>query len=113
MREAAGLRRTTVVGWSFGALAVGHYLKSTTAPRPARCALTGPVTKFSPELLQPLGPEIGGRRASADLSVRVQGIRETLDATYAKPLSRDERPHARHQLPLTHSPGDGWGRPPP
>jgi pimeloyl-ACP methyl ester carboxylesterase len=90
VREATGLRRPTLVGWSFGALTVGHYLKHYGARDLHGVALTGPVTKFSPELLQPRGLEIGGKLASADLSVRIQGIRETLDATFAKPLTRDE-----------------------
>ncbi|MEU9558528.1 alpha/beta fold hydrolase [Streptomyces fumanus] len=90
VREAAGLRRPTLVGWSFGALTVGHHLKHHGADDLHGVVLTGPVTKFSPELLQPRGLEIGGRLASADLSVRIQGIRDTLDATFAGPLGRDE-----------------------
>ncbi|MFE6526764.1 alpha/beta fold hydrolase [Streptomyces sp. NPDC057794] len=90
VREAFGLRRPTLVGWSFGALIVGHYLKHYGAQDLRGVALTGPVTKFSPELLQPRGLEIGGKLASSYLSVRIQGIRETLEATFAKPLTRDE-----------------------
>jgi pimeloyl-ACP methyl ester carboxylesterase len=90
VREAAGLRRPTLVGWSFGALTVGHYLKHYGAGDLHGVALTGPVTKLSPELLQPRGIEVGGKLASADLSVRIEGIRETLAATFAKPLTRTE-----------------------
>lgn len=90
VREAAELRRPTLVGWSFGALTVGHYLKHYGARDVRGVALTGPVTKFSPDLLQPRALEIGAKLASADLPVRIEGIRETLDATFAKPLTRDE-----------------------
>ncbi|MFE0474878.1 alpha/beta fold hydrolase [Streptomyces sp. NPDC058947] len=90
VREAAGLRRPTLVGWSFGALTVGHYLKHYGAQDLHGVVLTGPVTKFSPELLQRRGLEIGAKLASGDLSVRIEGIRETLDATFAKPLSRED-----------------------
>jgi pimeloyl-ACP methyl ester carboxylesterase len=88
VREAAGLRRPTLVGWSFGALTVGHYLKHYGARDLNGVVLTGPVTKLSPDLLHPQGLEVGGKLASPDLSVRIEGIQETLDATFAKPLTR-------------------------
>ncbi|MFE1199523.1 alpha/beta fold hydrolase [Streptomyces olivaceoviridis] len=90
VRETAGLHRPTLVGWSFGALAVGHYLKHYGARDLNGVALTGPVTKLSPDLLQPRGIEVGGKLASPDLSVRIEGIQETLDATFAKPLTHSD-----------------------
>ncbi|GAA2821037.1 alpha/beta hydrolase [Saccharopolyspora taberi] len=84
--DAAELRRPTAVGWSFGGFAIGHYLKHQGPDRLRGVALTGAVTRMSPELLQPEAIELGPKVTSPDVAERIRGIRETLALTFPTPL---------------------------
>jgi non-heme chloroperoxidase len=86
MIEAAALERPTLVGWSFGGLVLGHYLRRHGADGIRGLALVCAVTKFAPELFGPKGMALGAGLSSSDLAVRAEAIVDTVHAITAKPL---------------------------
>lgn len=84
--EVLRLRRPTLVGWSFGGLTIGHYLKRYGVEAIGGVLLAAPVTRMAPELLGEKALAVGPGLASPDIAARARAIEETLAATFAGPL---------------------------
>jgi pimeloyl-ACP methyl ester carboxylesterase len=83
--ETAGLRRPTLVGWSFGGFIIGLYLAKYGRERTAGINLVDAVTAFSLELefFTQLFVELLTRLASPDLSERATATAEFLTCCFA------------------------------
>ena len=86
MIRAAGMDRPTLVGWSLGGLAVGHYLKRNGGDRIAGVLLASPISKMAPELLTPAAIALGEPATSADLATRVRSVEDTIALSFAQPV---------------------------
>lgn len=84
--ETLRLRRPTLVGWSFGGLTIGHYLKRYGVEAIGGVLLAAPVTRMAPELLGEKALAVGPGLASPDIAARIRAIEETLAATFAHPV---------------------------
>lgn len=89
--ETLRLRRPTLVGWSFGGLTIGHYLKRYGIEAIGGVMLAAPVTRMAPDLLGEKALAVGPGLASPDIAVRARAIEETLAATFARPLPDETR----------------------
>ena len=79
----AGLRRPTLVGWSLGGFAIGHYLARHGHANIAGVNLVNAVTKLSPELLSDTAKAYAASLAAPDLASRTEAIEGFLDACFA------------------------------
>ena len=89
MIAAANLQRPIIVGWSFGGLVTGLYLRDHGAGNVRGVMLAGPVTRLDPALLGDKALDVGAGLVSSDLVVRTRAIVETVEATFAQPLPSD------------------------
>ncbi|MDF2797463.1 MAG: Tropinesterase [Devosia sp.] len=82
--KAAGLRRPTLVGWSFGGFVIGQYLEKYGSSHVAGVNLVDAVTKFDYALFGSSGLQHSPGLASPDLSVRTAAIVDFLAACFVQ-----------------------------
>lgn len=88
--EQTGSKRVLLVGWSFGGLVIGHYLRRYGAGAIAGVNLVDAVTSFDPQFRTRASDHWGALLASADLAVRSAAIARFLSLCFAKPPQRDD-----------------------
>ena len=83
--EQAGSERVVLVGWSFGGLVIGHYLRRHGTGAVAGVNLVDAVTSFDPQFRTEQSGYWGARLASPDLDIRSEAIARFLSLCFAKP----------------------------
>jgi non-heme chloroperoxidase len=83
--DAAGFRRPVIVGWSFGGLITGYFLRHHGAERIGGVNLVGAVTKLDPSLLGIAALHHAGPLGSEDLAERVAAYASFLKSCFATP----------------------------
>jgi non-heme chloroperoxidase len=82
--EQTGSRGAILVGWSFGGLVIGYYLRRHGAGAVAGINLVDAVTSFDPQFRTEESGYWGARLASPDLEVRSEAIARFLSLCFAK-----------------------------
>lgn len=88
--EQTGSERVVFVGWSFGGLVIGHYLRRYGAGAVAGINLVDAVTSFDPQFRTEQSGFWGARLASSDLDVRSEAIARFLSLCFAIPPHKNE-----------------------
>ncbi len=81
--EQTGSERVVLVGWSFGGLVIGHYLRRYGADAVAGINLVDAVTSFDPQFRTEQSGYWGARLASPDLGIRSEAIARFLSLCFA------------------------------
>lgn len=81
--EQTGSERVVLVGWSFGGLVIGHYLRRYGAGNVAGINLVDAVTSFDPQFRTEESGYWGARLASPDLGIRSEAIARFLSLCFA------------------------------
>lgn len=81
--DAAGFRRPVIVGWSFGGLITGYFLRHHGAAHVAGVNLVGAVTRLDPALLGIAALHHAGPLGSEDLAERVKAYASFLKSCFA------------------------------
>lgn len=88
--ERTGSDRVVLVGWSFGGLVIGHYLRRHGTEAVAGINLVDAVTSFDPQFRTEASGHWGARLASPDLDIRSEAIARFLSLCFAKPPAKSD-----------------------
>ncbi|OWJ97043.1 alpha/beta fold hydrolase [Paracoccus yeei] len=88
--EQTGSERVVLVGWSFGGLVIGHYLRRHGAGAVAGINLVDAVTSFDPQFRTEESGYWGARLASPELDIRSEAIARFLSLCFATPPHKND-----------------------